>query len=252
MRQVLILLISTVYCFAQGVVISEIKDERTFIQTRVLPERTFSPAGMARLARRFLDDLGHGRTLSRLSMYSRQDVAEAQNGGMCEGSYLPWKAHYEAFPKAGFLSSDVTSIGDNSVLRLRARDGTVTRRVLHGEDPTQVVVDGVSYEILFVTGRVRSRFEGCGVPGTIDPVLFLKTDATLNPAICQRVTSWLAATLGVNHVWTHFRNDRWFICSQFPVVFPFLSAEPLPSSTSLVSSPEYSCSIFCEGSPRCM
>jgi hypothetical protein len=253
MRLALLALFSIVLrCFAQDAIISEIKDERTLIQVRVVHEAASGLAGMEREARRFLDDLGRARVLSRLSVYSRRDVAEAQNGGMCEGSYLSWKAHYDAFPKAAFMASDVTSIGGDSVLRLRARDGTVTRQVVRGKDPTQIVVDGVRFELLFVSGRLRSRFEGCGVPGTVDPVLFLQTDATLNLAICQRVTSWLANKLGVNHVWTHFRNDRWFICSQFPVMFPFLSAEPLPSSTFLASSREYSCSIFCEGPPRCM
>lgn len=252
MRLALIALFCIVICFAQDAIISEIRDDRTLIQVRVAHEAASGPAGMEREARRFLEDLGRTRILSRLSMYSRRDVAEAQNGGMCEGSYLSWKAHYDAFPKGDFVASDVTSIGGDSVLRLRARDGTVTRKVVRGKDPTQIVVDGVRFDLLFVSGRLRSRFEGCGVPGTVDPVLFLQTDATLTPAICERATSWLATKLGANHVWTHFRNDRWFICSQFPVVFPFLPAEPLPSSPALASSREYSCSIFCEGPPRCM
>ncbi len=254
MRQLLVplLLASVMHVSAQDPIFSEMKDSRALMQTRILPESTFNLPSMEAIARRFLGDVSAKTVVSRLSIYNRQDIAAEENGGMCEGSHLAWRGQYDRFPKEALMAADVTSIGEDAVLRIREIDGTVNRRVLRGKDPTRVSVGEVTFEILFVTGRFRSRFEGCGVAGTLEPVLFLRTDSPLSPDICQRATSSLAATLRADHLWVHFRNDHWFICSQFPVVFPFASREPLPSEIALDGSVEYSCSVSCDHAVNCL
>jgi hypothetical protein len=254
MRRILVVLLfgSTVNGHAQDAAFPDLKDDRSLIRTRILSNSAFDLTAAERLARQFLDDAGPKRALARLSMYDRRDVAIRESGGMCEGTYLRWRAQYDSFPKRPLIAADVISVTGNAALRLRSRDGSVTRQVLRGTDPTQIVVGGASFDILYITGRVRSRFEGCGMSGTIDPVLFLKAASVLSPAVCQRVTSWLAAKLGVRYLWTEFRNDHWFVCSQFPVVFPFSRLEPLPPDTVLADSPGYGCSIPCEGPASCL
>lgn len=126
------------------------------------------------------------------------------------------------------------------------------RHVLRGKDPTQLAVDGIEFDVLLLGGRLRSRFEGCGVAGAVDPVVYLRTDNALTAELCQRVTTTLAATLGTKHVWTHFRNDHWFLCGQFPIQYPYSPSTPPPSEVAFYSLPEFTCSIFCDGSPRCI
>ncbi len=243
---------SFMHLTAQGEMFSEMKDDRILIQSKTLPGAAFNLPSMEGIARRFIESAGATRVVSRLLIYSTEDVAFAERGVLSEGNYLQWRARYDGFPKGELMAADVISVGEDALLRLRSRDGATAQQVLRGKDPTKIQVGGILFEIIFVAGRVRSRFEGCGVPGTVDPVLFLKTKAKLSPDICERVTSWLTARLGVNNLWIHIRNDDWFLCTQFPVVFPFSSVETAPSESTYYGSPEYSCSNSCDGAVRCI
>lgn len=206
MRSVLILLAlgSVIHGADDKTIFAEMRDGRVSIQTKILPASTFTVPNMETVGRQFLGDLSTSLAIARLSLYDREDVAVAETAGMCEGSYLQWRLYFDRFPKRAFAAADVISIRENAVLRMRTASGLVTQWVLRGSDPTRVLVDGVSFEMLFVAGRTRSRFEDCGAPGTVEPVLFLRTTSALDLDLCRRATLKLAAVLGVDNIWTEF------------------------------------------------
>src|SRR5690242_10619507 len=236
---VLLLFLGAILCRASDRVIAEMKDKDTLVRLQILPNSTFNLRDMERVARRFLDGAAKAHTTAVLLVYADRTVA-AQEGAGCEGNYLQWKLLYDNFPKGVLLAADVISLRGDSVLWLRTSDGSIVRRVLSGKDPTQISVDGVPLEISFVWARIRSRFEGCGTPGAIEPVLYLRTNAPLSANFCQRVTSWLAAGLGAKHIWAEFANDRWFPCdARFPLRYPFSLPEPPPSEATFFSLPGF-------------
>ena len=233
----------------QAGVIAEFRDSKTLIQDRVVPRQDLTVAGAVKAAKAFLAD-GPERKLGVLTMYVDSSAA-AEQVELCENSYKQWKIFYENFPKAQFRAAQLISTGDGAVLSVRADDGAVSRQVLGGTDPTRFEVDGAPFEILFAAGRTRSKFEGCGA-GAIEPALYLKTSAALTPELCERTTGKLAEKLGSSHLSVGFRNDIWFLCSRFPVFYPFSAPGPIPTETAHRSSPEFTCSMTCDGVPKCV
>lgn len=173
--------------------------------------------------------------------------------GLSCHSYKQWKVYYDHFPRDRLMVGSVIAINGDSVLRLRRADGTVTRVVLSGKDPTQFSVDGARFEILVLAGREMTRFQVCATPGAIEPNLYIRTEARLNRQVCERATNWIAGTLRTKHVGVTFRNDYWFPCSQlFPVLYPFFPPEPPPSESSYHNSATFSCGMTCEGRAHCV
>ena len=244
--------LAVVHCLASPRVIPDLKDSDTLLRIEILPDSRFNLTDMEKVARRFLGGAAKGHKTARLSIYTDRTVA-AEEGAACEGNFPQWKLRYDSFPKRTLLAANVISLRGDAVLWLRTSDGGVFRRVLTGKDPTQISVDGVPLEILFVTGRIQSRFEVCGTPGTVVPILYLRTDAALDAEFCQRVTSWLAAKLGAKHIGAEFTNDHWFPCDgRFPLRYPFSSAEPPLSEAAFYSLPGFGCDIFCGPEPLCL
>jgi hypothetical protein len=244
--------LAVVPCLASHRVIPDLKDTDTLLRTAILPDSAFNVNDMEKVARRFLEEAAKTHKTARLSIFADRTVA-AQEAAACEGSFLQWKLLYDSFPKRALLAAYVVSLRGDAVLWLRTSDGSVFRRVLTGKDPTQISVDGVPLEILFVNGRVQSRFEVCGTPGAVVPILYLSTDAALDAEFCQRVTSWLAAKLDTKHIWAEFANDHWFPCDgRFPLRYPFSPAEPPLSEAAFYSLPGFGCGIFCDAEPRCL
>jgi hypothetical protein len=249
---VLLLFLGVISCEASGTVVHDLKDNDTLLRLEVLPDSTFNLTDMERVARRFIGGAAKTHKIAVLAAYADQAVAAEEAAG-CGSNYLNWKLFYDSFPKRVLLASYVISLRGDAVLWLRTSDGSIFRRVLSGNDPTQVSVDGIPLEILYVNGRIRSRFEGCGTTGAIDPVLYLRTNAALSAKFCQRVTLWLAARVGAKHIWAEFANDPWFPCdSRFPLRYPFSPAGPPLSETAFYGLPGFSCSIFCDAEPRCL
>jgi len=247
-----LLVVGSICCPAADRVNGDLKDSSTLVRLQILPSSKFNLTDMERVARRFLAGPAEARTTAVLLVYADRAVA-AQQAAACEDNYLQWKLFYDKFPKSALLAAAVISLRGDAVLWLRTLDGSVSRQVLSGKDPTPISVDGIPLEILFVTARIRSRFEACGTPGTLDPVIFLKTSAPLNESFCKRVTSWLSTRLGAQHIWVEIANVPWFPCDgRFPLHYPFSSQELPPSENAFYNSPMFSCSIFCDGQPRCL
>ena len=248
----LVLFVSSTRSSPLAEIVGETRDNNTVVQIRILPKSAFNLVDMKKVAEQFLRSDAAGHTTAVLSMYGDRNVAAQESGVSCESGYLQWKVYYDGFPKDPLMAADVISIRGDAVLRLRTPDDAIVRHVMVGKDPTLVSLDGIEFEILWLTGRLRSRFEGCGVAGTVDPILYLKTTATLTEDLCQRITSMFAATLGAKYIWTNFRNDHWFLCGQFPIQYPFLPLGPLPSEVAFYNLPDFACSVFCDGASRCL
>jgi hypothetical protein len=254
MRQWLsvLLVLGSTACWALDEIVGDLSDDTSVIQVRVLPISKFNRADIKELAGRFLGSASKGRNLAVLSMFADRNVAALETGVSCESGYPQWRAYYHNPPKDALAAADVISIGKDAVVRLRTPDGTIVRDVIRGTDPTQFSVDGATFEILQVSGRVRSRFEGCGVPGSIDPVIYLKTSSNLTEELCQRATSLLTVRLDKKQIWTHFRNDHWFLCGQFPIWYPYSAPAQPPSEKAYYALPDFSCSVSCDDVPRCL
>jgi hypothetical protein len=253
MRSVFLLTLSFGYahCWAQARIIAELKDADTVIQVRMLPQSAFTLVEMTTVADEFLRSDAAAHSIAVLSVYADRDIAAREAGAICEGGYRQWRAYYDDFPKGRLLAGSVISIRGDSVLRLRTLEGTVIHRVINGTDPTNVSVGGDQFEILSISGRSRSRFEGCGIVGVVEPVLYLKTDATLSESLCKRVTSTLVERMGRKYISTDFRNDPWFLCGQYPIVYPYWPFEKPPAKVAYDGLPELACSISCKGAPNC-
>ncbi len=247
-----LLILGVISCQGADRVGGDLKDSNTLVRLQILPSSKFNLTDMERIARQFLGGPAKTHKTAVLLAYADRTVA-AQEAATCEGNYLQWKLFYDNFPKGPLLAANVISLQGDAVLRLRAFDGRIVRRVLSGKDPTQISVGDFPFEILFVSARIRSRLERCGTPGALDPVLFVATSAVLNKDLCEGVTSWLTSRLGVKYIWVEFANAPWFPCDgRFPLHYPFSLPEPPPSEDALYGSPGFSCTIFCDGKPKCL
>lgn len=251
-RLFVILVVVGLSCRAADNATGDLKDSNTLVRLQILPSSKFNLTDMETVARRFLGGPAKARATAVLLVYADRAIA-AQEAAACESTYLQWKLLYDKFPKSTLLTAVVISLQGDAVLWLRTLDGSVSRRVLSGKDPTSISVDTIPLEILLVTARVRSKFERCGTPGALDPVLFLKTSAPLNEGFCKRVTSWLSTRLGVEHIWVEIANTPWFPCDgRFPLHYPFSPQGRPPSEDAFYNLPMFSCSIFCDGQPSCL
>jgi hypothetical protein len=228
----------------------QIEDAHVSIKFKVLPEVTFHLPQMEQAARNFLETTGSTHGISALIAYNSPDLA-AREAASCEGGYGHWTLLHGLFPQRRLASAQVLSFGLDAALQLRTPEGEVEHIVLRGTDPTRFSFEGAQFEILHVTGRVRSMFEGCSA-GTVEPILYLVTEAPLSRELCKRVTNWLAARLKARYVEVSLANRPWFPCDgRFPLVYPFRTAEPWPSEDDYYSLSEFTCTTSCGGLPNC-
>jgi len=227
-----------------------IQDADVLVQFKVLPKAEFNLAQIAAVARRFLGTTASAHRVAVLTTYADSDVA-AHEASNCEGSYRQWRLLYDDFPKVPLVAAQVISFGDDASLRLRTAQGAIQSLVLRGMDPTTFLFEGVRFEILHVTGRVRSAFEGCS-PGVVVPVLYVRATAPLDEKLCGLVTSWLAVKLGKS-VEVSYADDHWFPCDgRFPLRYPFAPAGPPLTEDGFHDLPGYSCQIRCDSKPACL
>jgi hypothetical protein len=230
------------------VVMDDVRNGSLLIQHRTVPPQALTASGATAIAEAFLSDK-RAYKLRVLTMYSDSAAAAGQTQ-FCEGSYKQWKLFYDGFPKAHLGAAQVISTRAGAVLLFRSESGDVGRQILEGADPTILEADGASFEILYVAGRTRSKFERCA-SGIMEPVFFLKTSALLTPELSKKATAQLASNLAIDHLWAHFRNDIWFLCGEFPVFYPFSLSEPIPTDTAHRRSTQLDCYINCDGVPVC-
>lgn len=234
---------------ASARVVDELKDQRSLIQVRVVRPEELTVAGAVQASKAFLAE-GVQRKLNVLTMYA-DSAAAAEQVAFCENSYKQWKSLYENFPKTQFRAAQLISTGDGSVVAVRSADGAISRQLLRGIDPTKFELNGAAFEILFATGRTRSKFEKCEA-GAIEPVLYVKTTAALTAELCEKNTERLSQKLGASHLRASFRNDIWFLCSQFPVFYPFAPPGQIPTEATQRMGAEFTCSMGCDGVPKCV
>lgn len=238
------------YCQPPNQTIDEMQDAAALIRLQVMPEAAFSVARMTDVAGQFLRTAAATHKIAVLIAYNSRMLAANEAAG-CEDSYRPWRFRYDAFPRVPLAAAEVISFGHDATLRLRTPEGDIRRIVLRGTDPTEFSFEGVRFEILHATGRVRSIFEGCAA-GTVEPVLYLRTTTVLDRGLCERVTAWLAAKLGERHVDTNFANDRWFPCDgRFPLLYPFGPVEPPLSEDAFYTLKKFTCLGLCDGKAEC-
>jgi hypothetical protein len=243
-------ILGIVDCWATGETISNLRDATTVLQVRILPRCAFNIDEIRKVATEFLQLEAATHEIAVLSLYASRDIAAQETGVSCESGYPQWRSYYDRFPKRSLLAAEVISIGKDAVLRLRT--DSIVREVIRGSDPTQIVVGGVKFDLTFVSGRVRSRFESCGSAGDIDPIVYLQTNAILTEEISKQATAALSARFKSKYIWAHFRNDQWFLCGQFPIVYPYSAWDRPPSEDAYYTLPDYACSIPCSGIPRCV
>jgi hypothetical protein len=234
----------------QDEILGDTKSGRSLFEVRIVPKSDFTLAGITERGRHFLENAGGRDNLALLSMYSDRAVA-AKEAQACEGGYHQWRRYYDDFPKSGWGAAAIISLKGDSALLFRAPGGGVVHQVLTGKDPTLFSLDAARFEVLDIMLKGASRIPICGAPGTVDPVVYLKTNAKLTPELCTRVTASLAKNLATQHIWVSIRNDTWFQCAPFPIVYPFSTGGLPPSEGAHQEVPEFTCMISCDGTPHC-
>jgi hypothetical protein len=249
--QIVLFLIGVMACQGAEEVYAETKDNDHWFLTLVVPVERVKLPHMEKVAVDFL-----GRAASHkvavLSVFNTREIAAMERGTSC-GNYKQWRVDYNYFPRGRLAAANMIAIGGNAVLRLRSADGTVTRRVLKGEDPTQLSIDGTRFEILVIGGRRMTRFQACATAGAIEPNLYIRTSGKLSRELCERAVNWLAGMLRSRHLGASFRNDYWFPCGQFfPVLYPFFPPEEPLSESAYHKSVTFTCAMTCEGKADCL
>jgi|GEM_PF-2647728 len=220
----------------------DMKDSAYWRRKLVVPVEDITPAKMEKTAQEFLR-LAGVRRIVVLSVFVSRGVAAEQ--GAPRSNYKQWKGYYDSLPKHARVSAHMIAISGDAVLWVRDVEGRITRRVLKGRDPTKFSVDGTAFEILYVAGRVMTKFERCATPGAIEPVFYVITPAELTEELCTRAGRWLARKLEAKHLAVRFRNDQWFVPgSSFPVAYPFAPTEAPPTEAEYHRSVSYYCGIF--------
>jgi len=233
-------------------VVSDLTDERTIIETLVVPPHEFSRDRIFELANSFKRLKVGKRQLGVLSIFTDRSTAAVETGVSCEGNYKQWQVYRQQLPMADSLrAADVIFTRNGGWIRLKLPHQNPELRVLDGRDPEVVTIDGIAVEIMAATARKQSRFEGCGVVGSLEPVLQVRVSADLKSAFPLKATMELAKALGYQRVWVSFRRDPWFLCGRFGIMYPFSSPELPLSEEAYYGAPQYTCMVSCSGAAVC-
>jgi hypothetical protein len=239
----------TASCAADQV-FGEVKDKYHWFKTVVIPKKRITLPEMEEIARGFLKSAGTSRRILVLSAFPSRAVAGMQNALTCD-SYRQWRFYYDKAPK-DIVGAEMISIQGNAVLGVRRADGSFTRLVLAGSDPTKFTSGGVSFEVLHLSPRTISRFECAGVPGTVQPLANVRTNETLTPEVCRRAFEVLAKILGSERLFASFRNDHWFLCGPFPLLYMFAEPQVPPPERTYGESLSFTCGFDCDGPSSCI
>ena len=196
MARIILILLSVVLALGQSPQDTvELSDAFTLIRWQVLAEQPFGIPLIETIGRDFLGPASVGANLKSLVIYSRMDVASDQRR-TCDDGYQYWLEQHNAVAAQVFEAANVLGIGPDILIRLRTKDGHVVRKVLNGQDPAKVTVGGAVFEIEYVTARRRSRFEGSGHQGLLDPVLFLRSETNLTTELSNQAAIVIVQVVG--------------------------------------------------------
>jgi hypothetical protein len=167
------------------------------------------------------------------------------------GNYCPyetWRTNYERAVSAHIRIAEFVRIGGSSILLIRHPDATVTRRVLSGEDPLLLSVNGTRLNLLHFTttplqaGSSQSRI-----------LVYAQTAAAMKPDLGAAALEALVGKLPFSEVILQIRGDPWFINdAPFPVLPPFWPEFPPPTKEQYRQSPQMFCSLPAPGAPKCV
>ena len=223
------------------------------VEVRILPEEHIVLPRLEELSKDFLVRSASSTHLATLSVFPSSALAAWQTNLSCE-TYRQWTVYFGAPSRSRLVCGYMVAINGDAVIRVRSAEGKVIRRVVSGSDPTEFAIGRAVFEILFVSGRVTTKFDPTRTAGLVEPLLYVKTKAHLDEALCERATSLLAAKLGLRRLSVHYRNDSWFICDGgFPTVYPFSADdEPPPSEAEFYRSVSFGCDLSGSGAPACI
>lgn len=167
------------------------------------------------------------------------------------GNYCPydtWRMKYEKAASTPMQIAEFVRVGDSSILLMRHRDATLTRRVLSGEDPMVLNVNGTRLNILhFATTELNSRSSESRL------LVYAQTAAPLKPELGAAALEALFGKLTFAEVILGVRGDSWFINdTPYPVLPPFAPDSPPPSKEQYSHSPEMACSQTAARAPKCV
>ena len=182
-------------------------------------------------------------------VYSSERVATEERS-TCESSFPVWLRHHSAIARQPFEAAQIITVGDSAIMRVRSAGGEVKEKVIMGQNPTLISVAGTALEVLYVAARKRSVFEGAGYQSELDPVVFIRDSGTLTLDRSNEATVQIAQRFGAERAWVSIRNDRWFVCDQYPPFDPFAGDQP-PSESEYERLPEFGCTVSYE-KPHCV
>lgn len=237
-------------CRAEAVYF-DLRDQRYWFRTIIVPEDDLAMPKLEQTARRFLS-AASGRSVVVLSMFTdRQDAA--MSAAAARDSYRGWQVYYNEASARPIRTAQAIAIREDWVLRVRQADGRVDTRILAGRDPLRFESDGAAFEILVIQPRVGTVFDQCEPGESLSPVVYVKTGVALTQRICKKTTDRLARMLGATKLFASFRNDHWFISfSGFPVVHPFSVEQTPPSEAAYYNSDALTCSASCGRKADCL
>lgn len=232
-------------------VYSDLKDQRYWFRTIIVPEDELGMQRLEQTTRRFLSTAA-GRSVVVLSIFTDSQDA-AMSVAANRDSYRGWQVYYNKASSRPLRTAQAVAINGDWALRVRKVDGIVETRILSGRDPLRFESGGATFEILVIQPRVGTRFDHCEPGASLSPVVYVETDAALTSQICGNATDRLARLLGTTKLFASFRNDHWFVSfGGFPVVYPFSVKQTPPSEMAYYNSNAVSCSASCGQKTNCI
>ena len=139
----------------------------------------------------------------------------------------PWKA------------SRLLSTIDGVVIQV-ASDGECSHRVLSGADPTLLMVDGQSVELLWTRFYQRPHMSETYLEA------WVKAEPLPTLAGAEHITKAIRTKFGEQEVEVSIRPDTWYVYDTFfPVWFPFCKRQEPPTWEEFRHTKE----IYCRGGP---
>jgi hypothetical protein len=226
-------------------------DDDYWFETTFLEGSNITEEHMGAIARRFLSSSAHKRRIAVLTVFSNPKVNAQQNDIACD-HYRQWLYYFDRSRNNSRAVADVIAINGNAVLRVRSVTGVISRAVLKGADPTVFSLAGAPVEVLMLSGRAISDFEGCSIPRGIAPIAYLQTPAPLSLDLCRRAMAEFTKKIGAKRLHVSLRNDPWFICGgNFPIIYPFANLGEPPREQDYYRSRTFTCSVECDGTIAC-
>jgi hypothetical protein len=238
----ILLLIALVMAIAGDTVLGEIT--RTGMRQRsvAVDSRSFVEGYIVGLARAELARKPHFG-FTQLNVYGIKGGAPLPKPSHVTYDY--WRGIYNSLVHSPNEIAEMTSIGGDSVLRMRDGTGAVHRRILAGRDPLQLEVYGDKLEILYFALNVPRPY----VLQRVD--VYARTGAQLKAEMGREVLRRLQPLFPDLEVTVFIRNDPWFIYeTTYPFANPFVEDPGPPNAEAYGRGQTLKCGLL-SGSPPC-